>query len=76
MEPLPLEERRHVGPEVWLNCRYPGWAREVIRTWQWMVFSPGAMLLREKKELERVVVRKLEDIADRSTAVIGLGGWA
>lgn len=74
LESLPMQERTPKAP-AWQNCRRPEWARQVIGVWSWMTFHPNAKLLKKKGELERVVVRKLEDIADRSNAIIGLGQW-
>lgn len=75
MEPLPLKERKHLGPQMHHNCRYPAFAKEIIDVWSWMTFAKRAKVHRKKGELEAVVMRKLEDICDRSTAIIGLGPW-
>lgn len=79
MEPLPLKERMHVGPEVWLNCKYPELAKECVRTWQAIQRSPGLSPKRQRfmseKDLNAWAQRKLEDICDRSNAIPGLGPW-
>lgn len=74
MEPVPLAERIP-KVEMWKNAKRPAWAKEVLDAWAWMKFSKRARALKGKGELERVMLRKLEDIADRSTAIPGLGGW-
>jgi len=40
-----------------------------------MTLSKKAEALKRKGELNRVVFRKLADIADRSNSIIGLGAW-
>lgn len=77
MAPVPLKDRVAVKyGEHYANCMYPAYAKEILSVWEWMKLAPRAQRLREKGELEAVVQRKLEDIADRSaTAVIGMGPW-
>jgi len=74
MEPLPVAERTP-KVEVWKNAKRPAWCREVLNVWTWMTFSKRAKVLKKKGELERVVLRKLEDIANRSNSILGLGEW-
>ena len=79
MEPLPLKERMHVGPLVWLNCRYPKFAEECIRVWQAIQRAPGLSPKRQRymsdEDLNAWAQRKLEDICDRSNTLPGLGSW-
>jgi len=79
MEPLPVKERWHVGPELWLNCKYPAFAKEIIRNGQARLRAPGLSPMRQRgqsdKDMNAETIRRLEDICDRSNSVPGLGRW-
>ena len=74
IEPLPWQERKPKTP-MSEQCKYPKFASEVFALWAWMLMARNAKVARKKGELERIVYRRMTDIADRSNSIIGLGEW-
>lgn len=73
IEPLPPGERKK-DREAHLNCKYPGFAKEILDLWNWSKFSRRGQSM-DPKDRDKELLRKLENICDRSRSVIGLGDW-
>jgi len=63
--------------EPWKNARHPAFARELIHLFMLPKMSRRAIDIkaRDPKQWDRIVRRKIEDICDRSNAIVGLGPW-